>query len=135
MAAIVVGYDGSECARRALERAAGLLADGDELHVVAAGRITAGVKGSVGAVDPIEAEDIRSALDEAGTLLRERGIEPRLVEGRGDPAKVLTSEAQEVNADLIVVGTHGRGPVGRAVLGSVSTGVVHHAACDVLVVR
>jgi nucleotide-binding universal stress UspA family protein len=40
-----------------------------------------------------------------------------------------------VNADLIVVGTHGRGRVGRALLGSVSTGVVHHAACDVLIVR
>jgi nucleotide-binding universal stress UspA family protein len=38
-------------------------------------------------------------------------------------------------ADLIVVGTHGRGRVGRLVLGSVSDHVVRHAPCPVLIVR
>lgn len=135
MNTIVVGYDGSECAKRALERATGLCSNGEVLHVVAAEHLMPQVKGAVTIVDPIEVEDCKRALDEAGTMLRERGIAAKLVEGRGDPAKVLVNEAQTANADLIVVGTHGRGPIGRSLLGSVSTSVIHHAPCDVLVVR
>lgn len=135
MKTIVVGYDGSECARRALERATELCEDGAALHVVAVTRIMPHVKGAAGALDPIETEDSKRALEEAGAMLRERGITTKLVEGRGDPAATLVDEATAVNADLIVVGTHGRGFAGRAVLGSVSTSVVQHAPCDVLVVR
>jgi nucleotide-binding universal stress UspA family protein len=52
----------------------------------------------------------------------------------GAPDQQLIEIAGEWNADLIVVGSHGRGFWGR-LLGSVSTGVVHHAPCSVLVVR
>ena len=68
-------------------------------------------------------------------MLRERGIATKLIEARGDPAKLLVTEAKTANADLIIVGTHGRGSLGRSLLGSVGTSVVHHAPCDVLVVR
>ena len=43
--------------------------------------------------------------------------------------------AEEVGADLIVIGSRGLGPVKRVILGSVSEGVVHHATCPVLVLR
>jgi nucleotide-binding universal stress UspA family protein len=52
----------------------------------------------------------------------------------GAPDQQLIEIAKEWNADLIVVGSHGRGFWGR-LLGSVSTGVVHHAPCSVLIVR
>jgi nucleotide-binding universal stress UspA family protein len=52
----------------------------------------------------------------------------------GSPAPTIIDEATEWGADLIVVGSHGRGFWGR-MLGSVSDGVVHHAPCSVLVVR
>ena len=52
----------------------------------------------------------------------------------GAPDQQLIEIAKEWRADLIVVGSHGRGFWGR-LLGSVSTGVVHHAPCSVLVVR
>ena len=48
--------------------------------------------------------------------------------------KAIIDAAEQWNADLIVVGSHGRGFWGR-LLGSVSNGVVHHAPCSVLVVR
>lgn len=52
----------------------------------------------------------------------------------GKPSAVIVEEATEWNADLIIVGSHGRGFWGR-MLGSVSNGVVNHAPCSVLVVR
>ena len=53
---------------------------------------------------------------------------------RGAPDQQIIEKAKEWKADLIVVGSHGRGFWGR-LLGSVSNGVVHHAPCSVLVVR
>ncbi|MBX3297919.1 MAG: universal stress protein [Acidobacteria bacterium] len=52
----------------------------------------------------------------------------------GTPAQQIVERAKDWDADLIVVGSHGRGFWGR-MLGSVSDGVVHHAPCSVLVVR
>lgn len=52
----------------------------------------------------------------------------------GPPDREIIEEARKWNADVIVVGSHGRGFWGR-LLGSVSNGVVHHAPCAVLVVR
>ena len=53
----------------------------------------------------------------------------------GSPQRVLVEKAQEWSADLMVVGSHGYGFWERALLGSVSNSVVHHAPCSVLVVR
>lgn len=53
----------------------------------------------------------------------------------GAPARVIVDEAKDWNADLIVVGSHGRSFWGRLTLGSVSDAIVHHAPCSVLVAR
>jgi nucleotide-binding universal stress UspA family protein len=53
----------------------------------------------------------------------------------GNPPQVIIEIAERWNADLIVVGSHGRGFWNRSLLGSVSDAVVHHAKCSVLVVR
>jgi nucleotide-binding universal stress UspA family protein len=53
----------------------------------------------------------------------------------GDPAAVLCERAGELGADVVVVGSRGHGAIRRALLGSVSTYVVHNAPCPVLVVR
>ena len=53
----------------------------------------------------------------------------------GSPQRIIVETAQEWGADLIVVGSHGYGLWSRALLGSVSNSVVHHAPCSVLVVR
>lgn len=53
----------------------------------------------------------------------------------GSPQRVLVEKAKEWEADLIVVGSHGYGFWSRALLGSVSNSVVHHAPCSVLIVR
>ena len=54
---------------------------------------------------------------------------------RGHAPQAIVESAREWNADLIVIGSHGYGFWSRALLGSVSNSVVHHAPCSVLIVR
>ena len=53
----------------------------------------------------------------------------------GDPGAEIPRVAQDVHADLIVMGTHGRTGLGRLLMGSVAEQVMRHAACPVLTVR
>jgi nucleotide-binding universal stress UspA family protein len=134
---IVVGFDGSEHSRKALARAAEI-ANGATVAVVAAANVARLMRDpaqGVSPVDPAEAEARSKALAEAREYLEGRGITGVYVEGHGNPADVIVQEAEESGADLIVVGTRGQNAAKRLVLGSVSTNVVHHASCDVLVVR
>lgn len=132
---IVLGYDGSPVARVALERAAELAANGGEVVVVSALPTEAPLLRPGIPFDEDDVAEQRRELDEAGAYLRGRGLEPTLLDPVGDPAETLCEVARERAADVIVVGSHGRGAAARALLGSVSSRVVHRAPCDVLVVR
>ncbi len=66
---------------------------------------------------------------------REIGVTVTFLVWTGDPGESIVSAAEAENVDLIVVGTHGRGPIGRLLLGSVSEHVVRSAPCPVLVIR
>jgi nucleotide-binding universal stress UspA family protein len=134
---ILVGYDGSEHSDRALDRAIELLDEGGELVVVAAAEVLTRAGGFAGTrdVDPGDAEEAQGALDQAQAKVQQKGISARTIEAHGDPADMVVQQAAEVGAELIVVGTRGLNAAQRALLGSVSTKVVHHAECDVLVVR
>jgi nucleotide-binding universal stress UspA family protein len=59
---------------------------------------------------------------------------PEFVEG-GKPASEIIKVASNWPADLIVMGSHGRGKIKGLLLGSVSQEVLHHAPCPVLIVR
>jgi len=63
------------------------------------------------------------------------GVKVSFLVWTGDPGESIVSAAEAENADLVVVGTHGRGTIGRLLLGSVSDHVVRNAPCPVLVVR
>jgi nucleotide-binding universal stress UspA family protein len=131
---IVVGYDGSDAAKRALSRAADLAGDDAEVVVVAAAEPRARAGITEGAhLDPSEIERRRKDLDEAVAFLAERGIKAETIEAQGDPGDVVVEVAKD--ADLAVVGSRGLNPLQRLLLGSVSSKVVHRADCDVLVVR
>lgn len=53
----------------------------------------------------------------------------------GIPATVIVEEAERLNADEVIVGSHGHGPVRQSLLGSVSLSVAQHARCSVHIVR
>lgn len=54
---------------------------------------------------------------------------------RGNPEELIDSVAEEIGADLIVMGTHGRSGVGRLLMGSICEQVLRTAPCPVLAVR
>lgn len=62
------------------------------------------------------------------------GIEAHGIVRLGHPAEEIVSAAKENDCDMIVVGTHGRGPVATAVMGSIATKVIHDGSTPVLVV-
>ena len=117
---IVIGFDGTEGARRALDTAVELLGYGSSLTVVAVGR-----DGERGA---------HASLEDAHELLLARLVTADYLERVGDPADALVEVASELDADLVVVGRRGGPEAQRIEPGSVSADVVRRAPCDVLVV-
>ena len=118
---ILVGYDGSEAGRRALDAAADLVVHGSAL--------------SVATVATGPEDHARKLLSEARGLLLRRHVTARYLEPVGEPADMLVQTAREVGADLIVLGRRDQTPLKRLVLGSVSSKVLGAAECDVLVVQ
>jgi nucleotide-binding universal stress UspA family protein len=134
---IVVGVDGSRTAQRALRWA---LDEARLRHaavdVVHAWHLPYQAGYPIGVLEPppgdLEA-DARALLDGAvnGTDRQGlEGVEPILV--CGNAARALLDTAK--NADLIVVGSRGRGGFAGLLLGSVSQKVVHHAPCPVVII-
>jgi universal stress protein A len=80
-------------------------------------------------------EGAQLKLDEAIAAIgsTEVKIGAAIVEGR--PSSEIVAYARANGVDLIVMGTHGRGAVGRALLGSVADNVIRQADCPVMVVR
>ncbi|HEY8368047.1 MAG TPA: universal stress protein [Thermodesulfobacteriota bacterium] len=75
------------------------------------------------------------ALAERVAALEAQGVKARSLLVVGIPADEIVKAAERERADLIVLGTHGRGPVGRFFLGSVADRVVRTAPCPVVTVR
>jgi len=85
-------------------------------------------------VDQVRAERERVA-QELVARGRSMGVDVGFLVWEGEPGESIIEAAEAESADLIVVGSHGRGAVGRFLIGSVSDHVVRNASCPVLVVR
>jgi nucleotide-binding universal stress UspA family protein len=77
----------------------------------------------------------KAMVEESATRLLRAGYRVEQVPRLGNPADEILKVADTHEADLIITGAKGMGAIGRFFLGSVSTRVVQHAACSVLVVR
>jgi nucleotide-binding universal stress UspA family protein len=80
-------------------------------------------------------EEAAKITTEAAEHAEEAGIETRAVVLRGFPVEAICDAAERFAPQFLVIGSHGWGAMKRALFGSVSTGVLHHAKCPVLVVR
>ncbi len=143
---ILLAIDGSTASDRAIELVASTAwPAGSHVQLInvadALLGIYAGMPGVVVSTEAVEAdmaadrERRQQFLDATAARLQapDRTVATEIVGGR--PASAIVQAAQEAQADLIVLGSHGRGALGSAVLGSVAAEVVEYAATPVLVVR
>jgi nucleotide-binding universal stress UspA family protein len=139
---VIVGTDGSDSSLRAVDRA-GAIADGDGAKLIVASAYLPGH-------DDTQAEDvlkddsykvvgaapIYAILHDAHDRAKAAGakdIEERPIVAA--PVDALVHLADEVNADLLVVGNVGLNTIAGRLLGSVPATIAHRAKCDVLIVH
>jgi nucleotide-binding universal stress UspA family protein len=131
MGSIVVGYvpkaEGHAALRRAADEAR---LRNSRLVVINSHRGGRDFAGEDAIESESQLEEVRKQLDDAGVQHEIR----QLVRGL-DPAEDLISIAEEVGAELIVIGLRRRSPVGKLILGSNAQRVLLDAACPVLAVK
>ena len=143
---IVLGYDGSACSSAALDEAIELARDTADARVVLV-YCHEPPAGLSCALDPLcaAAKELRDyerrveteaqpMLQHAATRAREAGVETEVVLMWDDPARALEAVAHERGAHVIVVGSHGEGPIAGALGRHTPFELLHHSDVPVLVV-
>lgn len=144
---VLIGTDGSADAISAAARAVELLAHADvvtlvcivETPALASAGLESGFAGGVADPELVDAAwdavhaDARAALERTAAALTGAAVETRVE--MGAPGPDLCRLAEELSVDVIAVGSRGQGAIRRALMGSVSTHVVNHAPCAVMVLR
>jgi len=145
---IVLGYDGSDCAKLALEKTVALASHIDDAHVTvvyafefSVGYVPMGMTDSPlmmtaefdQHIDLVRGFGERQAAEAQGVLAA-AGVPATTLVSEGRPVEVLIDAAREQEAALIVVGSHGEGAMSAAFLGSTALKLLHHSQVPVLVV-
>ena len=134
---ILLATDGSEDAALATKAAIDLSnQSGAELHVVHVGRSSLRLSPTeYRAAAREKIGELAKAVEEAGGDVTETHLRIDDSQTAGNEAEHITGLAEELGADLIVIGSRGLSGMKRLVMGSVSESVVRHAHCPVLVMR
>jgi len=136
MKTIVLGYDESDEAGRALRKSAELAkALGANVIVTSVAPAMHVAGRGIGPYDPADPpERHRELARDAAAVLTEQGIDAKAVTGLGEPGVAIVELADEQRADLIVLGMSHHPHLSR-IFGGVGEDVAHHAHCDVLLVH
>lgn len=144
---ILLATDGSDCADAALDfllrfpfpdnSTVLLLTVIDERVFVDAKSVelTQAQSNELHAVRNTVREEAQAFLDAVAQRIRERGWAVTVELRSGDVTESIIVAAEELRADLVIVGSHGLSPVGRFLLGGVSSQVLMYAPCSVLIVK
>ena len=145
---ILVATDGTEHSRGALDAVLNVnLSDGDEIKIISvvdmaippAIDLYGGFLPPTNEFETAVRSNIEKIVEEARRHLQEKILNDKIYISTetpsGSPESRIVETAEEMKADLIIVGSHGYNRWERLLLGSVSDSVVHHAHCSVLVVR
>jgi nucleotide-binding universal stress UspA family protein len=145
MVRILLATDGSPHARRAaalagrlvreLRQAEVVLVNVGHIPTIALGGSSAGIMVDSRPLDEEFEKAGREILDETAGLLHGIDVPIQKQYRRGEPGQEILAAADEVKADLIILGSRGFGKVGGLILGSVSEHVLHGAHIPVLIVR
>src|ERR1700743_2495864 len=134
---ILIGYDETDAARRALDRAATLAKALDaKLVVTSVAPVTVPASARSIGTDPVDtAADHRAELPDAHLYLESQGVTADYIEAVGHEAGSILEAARARSADMIVVGSRELSHLQRLLGQSVSDAVSHGARCDVLIVH
>jgi nucleotide-binding universal stress UspA family protein len=144
MQRILVGYDGSPGGRRALDRAIAEARDsGGRITVLSVFDVPLdpNVPRNFGTLDDIsswEAQplspppEVVGHLTDARDVLNAAGLDADLTWAAGEPASAILDTARRLRADVIVLGEHHHGALGRLFGADVNAEVKRHAGCDVI---
>ncbi|RJQ48025.1 MAG: universal stress protein [Gaiellales bacterium] len=149
---VLVTTDGSARAEKAAAYAIDLARNtGGSLHVISV--VNEDKPRNAGEIDPDFYEEIvdspnvdtgalelkrkKPEMEFAGRIAEQasqQGVEASTVVRVGNPAEEIVSAASDLGADVIVVGSHGRGAAAAALMGSVATNIIHKGDVPVLVI-
>ena len=134
---IVLATDGSAASESASDQAIDLAAQTGACLLVVSVLARSSRSAEAAAAPPVaDSRDQLTARAQAiVALARAAGVDATFLVWDGEPGDAIVAAADSENADLIVVGSHGRSGVSRFFIGSVSDYVVRHAHCPVMVVR
>ncbi len=136
---VLVAYDGSPGAKRALEQAVDVARrDGAALVGLAIEAHLPRYAATVGEVDEeheFEEQACKALAKDAAASAQARGVAMRTLIRAGHPAQEIIRAAAEHEADLIVLGHSGHSGVWGRFLGTTAEKVSRHATCSVLIVR
>ncbi len=136
---ILVGVDGSECARRAFDAAAEMAkVTGARLLVLCVVQppmVMGQRKQTAARFVGILEREARLILADYAEEADRKGVKSETVLAKGHPAKIILYTAKAEKADLIVVGSRGLGGFKGMLLGSISSAVVHNSKMPVLVAK
>lgn len=137
---ILVAYDGSQHAKKALEVAIDIAKKyGAKIYIVEVVDTATILSLSIGPVpaDVIDSmrDKAKADLNDAEAKARSEGVQVETALLEGDPANAVVEYADRIGADLIITGSRGLSTIKRVLLGSVSTGIVTHSNKPVLVVK
>jgi nucleotide-binding universal stress UspA family protein len=93
-------------------------------------------------VDPIEARknlaekfhNEHREIQDIAEQLRKSGLDSKALLVHGETVETILKEAADLDVDMIVVGTHGRGAMHQLIMGSISEEIIHKSRCPVLVI-
>lgn len=141
MKKLIAAVDFSEVTDAVVDRAAQLAqafsAELTLIHVAAPDPDFVGYDAGPDSVRESRADELRDEhrrLQQLSERLRERGIQTRARLIQGPTVEKILAEAARTGAEAIVIGSQGHGALRRALLGSVSEGVIRDARCPVLVI-
>lgn len=143
---ILISTDGSEVSRAAIEKCFQIIGAPEKtaIKIVSVYEVIEPMDISISPEFSQELEDSARTLAEENAELAVAQIKERFPDSNldltvristGAPDKVIIETAKDWAADLIVIGSHGRGFWSRMLLGSITDSLVRNAPCSVLVVR
>ncbi len=142
MIKILVPIDGSKTSMKALQNGIDYgYFDDREIHLItvvkdaqAAGIFAPNVR-YVEEVLTAGKAHATQVLEDAKRFLKSKGYKSSTISRVGDPANEILDYAKAISADMIVMGNRGLGAFSKTLLGSVSSKVIAHAKCSVLIIK